>query len=287
MIVTKSFLSGGLDTLVTFNPISISPDTSLRVLLERLYTTGFHHWPVVDEDQVVVGMVSDLDIIHSASESWAAGAAISETAAEVPVSSFMRRPVITVDSEGTPLEGLRTIVENGFGSVPVIHKGKLWGMVTISDYVREFAHSSHSTRTTPVASIMERSPIQIGGDDTLEMVQQYMLIHQARYAVVMEGECPIGVISARDIRQRLCRVMAHSAISQTDASQVRAAELVKLSVSVSPQSNMGEASITLYEHQTQAAMVCSRGNELRGLITQEQMMALLYHAENEQDISLI
>ena len=54
----------------------------------------------------------------------------------VPVSEIMKRDVMTVTPETTSREALRLMREHRIGSLPVIDKGKLVGIITDYDFMK-------------------------------------------------------------------------------------------------------------------------------------------------------
>jgi hypothetical protein len=69
--------SSSLSTLVTYNPWSVDADTTLDDAVRRLDQMGFHHWPVVDQQQRLIGLLSGTDIVRSVVERHTAAAAVA------------------------------------------------------------------------------------------------------------------------------------------------------------------------------------------------------------------
>lgn len=283
MIVCNSFLSQTLDSLLTFNPICIYAETTLDDLLERLYSTGFHQWPVINTDRQVIGIVDDRDIVQVALEYRTPVGVYKASRADlqIAVTHFMRQTVTTIDACATPSDVLETLLTSGLSSVPVTRNGMLWGVITISDYVREFAYSSHPVRQVPLQTVYDPTPLMVRGSDSLEEIDQQLRQEKEAYAVVMEGACPLGVVSSHDLRRHQCRGIARSLFAGTTESAARGIDIIKPAHVIAPKADLGTAAAALFENQAQALMVCNRPSELSGLITQEQILGHLIEAEAE------
>jgi len=274
MIVSHSFLARGLETLVTFNPISVHQEIKLDELLERLYSTGFHHWPVVNDNREIIGIISDQDIVRAATEHPNAGKSLQSRrdSYQVGVGSFMKRNVVTIDESGTPLEALRCVVEQGIHSLPVTKAGVLWGMATSTDFIREFAYSTHAVSDMTVEAVYDHDPQLVEIDTPIEEVRQLFTEQGLPYVLVVQGDCPLGVITARDLRHYCCRQMARTLFDGELAQSARAVDLLKTTSCLQRTSTLAHAALTMYEQQINAVMICPRGEEYFGVITEDHLL---------------
>jgi len=282
MIVSHSILTQSIEKLVTFNPISVHEDVMLDELLERLYSTGFHHWPVVDDQHHVIGMISDQDIVRAATERFIANSTLEQCRKnyQVCISSFMKRNVISVDHSGSPLEALERIIQRGIHCLPVTKSNVLWGMVTTTDFIREFAYSSHLLRDMTVQDVYDTDPQYVEIDTPIIDVRKLFIAEGLSYVLVAQGDCPLGVITARDLRRHCCRQMAQSLFDGQLCENGTAIDLLKTTSFLPRASTLGQAATMMYEQQINAVMVCSRGEESYGVITEEQILRRLMEAES-------
>ncbi|MBA2117788.1 CBS domain-containing protein [Bremerella alba] len=281
MIVSHSFLTRGLETLVTYNPISVHEDVTLDELLERLYSTGFHHWPVVDDQQHIIGMISDQDIVRAATERHIANAPQDECRKnyKVRVSNFMKRHVQMIDDSASPLDALSRIIEQGIHCLPVTKAGALWGMVTTTDFIRELAYSSHVVRDVAIQEVYDADPELVEIDTPIEEVRKLFIAGGLSYVLVIQGDCPLGVITARDLRRHCCRQMARTLFDGKLGETCTAIDLLKTTSCLQRTSDLGSAATTMYEQQINAVMVCPRGEEYFGVITEEQILNRVCNVE--------
>ncbi|WP_165698704.1 CBS domain-containing protein [Bremerella volcania] len=281
MVVSHSFLARGMETLVTFNPISVHEDVMLDELLERLYSTGFHHWPVVDDQQRVVGIVSDQDIIQAATERYIANVSLEQCRKnyQVPISSFMKRNVETIDYSGSPREALARILERGIHCLPVTKDGVLSGIVTTTDFTREFAYSSHVVHDMAIQQAYDSEPQLVESNTPIDDVRRMFLEKGLSYVLVVQGDCPLGVITNRDLRRDCCRQMARSLFDGQTGKSYKAIDLLKTTSCLQRTCTLGHAAATMYEQQINAVMICPRGEEYHGVITEEEILRRICEVE--------
>jgi acetoin utilization protein AcuB len=109
---------------MTIAPMTVSGEATVRQALEILEEQQIRHLPVVEDSELLVGIVSEKDLLRAdASE---------------PVERVMSRDVITV-TEYTPLEeAARMMADCKISSLPVMRNGKLVGIITETDVFRIF-----------------------------------------------------------------------------------------------------------------------------------------------------
>ncbi|RCS44691.1 CBS domain-containing protein [Bremerella cremea] len=285
MIVRESFLSHGIESLVTFNPICIHRDTQLDELLERLYSTGFHHWPVIDNEKRLIGIVSDQDIVRAAAEREAASTnfQVPRDSLQISIADIMQTHLVTIDAQETGQTALARFLESGYHSLPVTQGENLVGMITTSDFIREFAYSQHPAKDVAVSQIYDRLPHLIDSETTLDNMRIELLSHHAKYCLVTQGEYTLGVLSERDLRRQKCREIAQTLYHEKPAQVTRAIELIRPNHHVPSNTTLGDVAQWMNEAQANVVMVCSRDLLQNGVISQEHL--LQYVANYEQNAS--
>ena len=89
------------------------------------------HIPVEDDDHALVGLVTHRDLLHHLRRLGR-----SSDDQSVAVSEIMKREVVTVTPETSSLDAFRLMRERSIGSLPVVEKGKLVGIVTEEDFMK-------------------------------------------------------------------------------------------------------------------------------------------------------
>ncbi len=123
--------------MIQRNPVTISPEETFFEVRNIFQDKGITHLPVVDKDNNLVGIVSDLDI-REAGPSDATALHISEVKyllLRLKVYSFMtpRDKLITVNLDTPVEEAVQLMRDHKIGSLPVIEDGKLVGIFTETD----------------------------------------------------------------------------------------------------------------------------------------------------------
>ncbi len=118
------------------NVVTVRPETSMLKASKLLKENGFKRLPVVDENNKVIGILSDRDI-KDASPSKATTLDIHELhylLSEIKVKDIMVSEPIVVSPIETVEKAALLMDEKGFGSLPVVNeKGVLEGFITDKD----------------------------------------------------------------------------------------------------------------------------------------------------------
>ncbi|MGD9509295.1 MAG: CBS domain-containing protein [Geminicoccaceae bacterium] len=143
--------------VMTRQPVTASPDMSVRDVAKLLLQHRISAVPVADSAGKLVGIVSEGDLVRRGEvlrdekQSWwlemiAEGERLSPEvlaylrSGDRQVRSLMTAEVVTVD-EGTPLpEVARLLERHGIKRVPVLRDGRLVGIVSRADLITTLMH---------------------------------------------------------------------------------------------------------------------------------------------------
>jgi CBS domain-containing protein len=78
----------------------------------------------------VLGLISEREIVHAISR-------YGETATSMPVSEIMRHSVISVSPAETVSHVMNLMTQHRMRHMPVVHDGKLAGIISIGDVVKQ------------------------------------------------------------------------------------------------------------------------------------------------------
>jgi CBS domain-containing protein len=99
------------------------------------------HLPVVDDDGALVGVVTDRDLRHHLFGprvlKEVGTIAVDILLKAVPVSEIMSTPVMSVPATAEVVEAARIMLEDKVGSLPVVEGGRVVGIVTETDVLRQ------------------------------------------------------------------------------------------------------------------------------------------------------
>ena len=120
--------------LMTPKPVTVSGDLPVAEVFELMHDRRIRHVPVVDDEGVLLGIVSQRDLLGHA------GGGMRPTPAdwgETSVAAVMNERVDTVSVECCAAEAARYMLQSKRGCLPVIgEKDVVVGIVTEADFVR-------------------------------------------------------------------------------------------------------------------------------------------------------
>jgi CBS domain-containing protein len=138
---------------MTRDVVSVTPDIPLKDVAAMLVERGISGLPVCGPDGVVVGVLSEADLLvkqgGSPERSGGLFAWLVETASAPDLAKLrahtageaMTAPAITVETASPVSEAARTMVSLGVNRLPVVEDGRLVGIDTRADLVRLFTRS--------------------------------------------------------------------------------------------------------------------------------------------------
>ena len=190
-----------MNTLVTFNPVTVGPGDSLAHVLQLMDEYEMHHVPVVGEDFQLLGILSDTDISRymTGEPSSVDGTASDDFYGLPAAGALMTRDVASVDAEFAPLVALQAMLKLHVHSIPVTSQGRLRGIITSRDFLREFAELAPRTARCPVAKIMSPWRPTIRHDAAPQEALDLLERHESCYLGVIDGVRALGVLSQRQL----------------------------------------------------------------------------------------
>ncbi len=131
--------------LMNRNLVTIPESSSCREAVLRMHRARIRHLPVLTGDGALVGVVTDRDLRHHLFRPRIykeVGATPIDVLLEaVPVREIMSTPVITTDAADEMTDAARIMLEEHVGSLPVVEGGRLVGIVTETDLLREICRA--------------------------------------------------------------------------------------------------------------------------------------------------
>jgi acetoin utilization protein AcuB len=132
--------------------ITVHPEELVADAAQLMEEFGLRRLPVVDDDGLLVGIVTDSDILQAEAAGGAIRAYEPENAAEwLCVADIMTRDVVTIDADATVGQLAACMIAHRVGGVPVVsgvvhnqHALRLVGIVTETDIFRQIAEAWHS-----------------------------------------------------------------------------------------------------------------------------------------------
>ena len=107
--------------------------------------------------------------------------------------------LFTTPPERSVLEAVEVMAQHDIGSLVVMDRGRLAGMLTFAEVLRALADRRGSLGDLTVADIYGSEPLTAApGLDVMEL-RRAMLERHARYVPVMDGTTLQGVVSFHDV----------------------------------------------------------------------------------------
>jgi CBS domain-containing protein len=115
--------------------------------------------------------------------------------------------LFTVNPETMLSDAVIVMADHDIGSLVVMDRGRLVGMLTFREVIRVLARRQQEHRTGPtppvaenvVRDVMNPSPTIAGPAMDVNDLRRLMLENHQRYLPVMEGDVLLGVISFHDV----------------------------------------------------------------------------------------
>ncbi len=126
--------------IMTHNPVTIRPETTVPEAQAVLKREKIHHLPVVDRNDKLVGIVTEKDLLY-ASPSPATTLNVYEMndlLSKLKIEKVMTKNVITIGEDTLVEDAAHIMVDRNIGGLPIMRGGVLAGIVTESDIFRLF-----------------------------------------------------------------------------------------------------------------------------------------------------
>ena len=207
--------------VMTRTVVSVRPETPLKDVAARMVEHGISGVPVVDEQGVVLGVVSEADFIvkerglegvrhrplaRLLGESDDVRAEIAKVVAET-AGSAMSSPAITIEADRPVREAAAVMIERAINRLPVVEGGRLVGIVTRADLVRAYLRSDEELERVirdevlikelwvdpaDIQVSVERGVVRLRGTVDRRSTAELVARHVARVEGVVAVESELG-----------------------------------------------------------------------------------------------
>ena len=107
--------------------------------------------------------------------------------------------LFTTPPERTLLEAVAVMAEHDIGSLVVMDRGRMAGMLTFAEVLKALAQRGGALGDAAVAELYVRDPLTAAPDLDVMELRRVMLERHARYVPVMDGTLLQGVVSFHDV----------------------------------------------------------------------------------------
>jgi acetoin utilization protein AcuB len=131
--------------LMSRNVVTVGTSDSCLEAVARMHKGGVRHLPVVDKQGALLGIVTDRDLRHHLFAprvfNQVGTMAVDVLLKTVPVTAVMSSPVLSVESDDEVVDAARVMLEDKVGSLPVVENGRVVGIVTETDVLRQICRA--------------------------------------------------------------------------------------------------------------------------------------------------
>ncbi|MBP0938318.1 CBS domain-containing protein [Streptomyces goshikiensis] len=133
--------------LMTDEVVSVAPDTAFKDVAKLLAQYGVSGLPVVDDEDRVVGVVSQTDLLAHAAQDPHPARPDVPPAGPPTAGNVMSTPAVTIHAEETAADAARLMTRRGIERLPVVdEEDRLVGIVTRRDLLRLFVRPDSEIR---------------------------------------------------------------------------------------------------------------------------------------------
>ncbi len=150
--------------LMTPEVVTVSPDTPFKQVGELMAEHQISAVPVVDPDGVVIGLVSEADLMlkSEAAEGEAGGWSRDSRERRAKTNAqtaegLMSSPAITVEPEASLASAARAMRKHGVKRLPVVENGTLVGILSRADVLKSYLRSDDDIRGDVIDGVVSGS----------------------------------------------------------------------------------------------------------------------------------
>jgi CBS domain-containing protein len=255
-------VDAALDSLITYNPWTLTPATTLAEAARILDETSIGQWPIVTDEGELAGTITAREVSL---------ALIKDPAGKLSVATFAKA-VKPIELGACPRQTLDFMLEQRLRMLPVVDGGRVVGTLSTSDYLRELSSAGGRIARELLIEYLERSVESIDADATLDEAQAAFA--NTNCLVVEQGDFPLGAITPVQIAFAQVQQFART---QRGASCARRTlgQLLQATPTIVPGRTLAEAATLLVDHNLDALAVVSQSGQLAGVLLEERILQVL------------
>ena len=258
-----------LEQIMRKFPQTVHPTDTLLAARDLMVWAGFRHLLVVDEDDALVGVLSEVDVARHQAK---IGESIASSTVET-VERAMTRNVHTAGPDDSIAEAAARLIDERIGCLPITRMGKVLGIVTTTDILRASVHAAMAPlrkEGPTVRDVMTPDPQVAHPDERLFDAAARMQQLRVRHLPVVDANHQvIGMLSDRDVRATLgdpSRALEERPESRADALPVRRA-MTSPAVTMRPDETCSAAARAFTDLWVGAVPVVDENDVLVGILS--------------------
>ena len=132
------------------------------------------------------------------------------------IRDVMSKQLVSMDADSNAFQAAKKMSEKNISAIVITDSGKIVGILTERDLIKQVCAADLQASKTPVASIMSAPLIAIDKDSAVEKAAEIMIKNKVRHLGVRDSSSNhqiIGIISSRDlIRLLIHKLESHAKI---------------------------------------------------------------------------
>lgn len=262
--------------------VSIDKDQNVCDGLRLMKKHRISRLPVINtnekHEKELVGIVSEKDIAIKLGSSKYGDLPPSH----FHISTVMTKDVITVNKEMNIVETANLLIENHIGGVPVMDDGEMIGIVSKSDFIDICKTKAYEKAF--VEEIMSTDLISVSSHDRLMHARRVMLDSKVGRLLISEDNELAGILSSKDIiramisfRKDVPRKHQKAKIKECLVEKYMTQYVKK----INNKATIPELANDMLETGYNGYPVVNEEDQVVGIITQSDLLALILELENE------
>jgi len=118
-----------VEEIMETNVVTVKCTDSFEDAIETMFEEGVGGCPIIDENDIVVGIITERDVLRYLGE---------HKALDGQISDFMTKKVVTIKPKDSIEYAMKTMIKKKFRRLPVIENGILIGLITVREILRYF-----------------------------------------------------------------------------------------------------------------------------------------------------
>ncbi len=187
--------------------VSVDFTSSLEDAIELMLEKRVGGCPVVDRDDIILGIITEKDVLNYLSENGEMDGYVSD---------YMTRGVITATPDTTIEDAMKTMISERMRRLPIIKDGILIGLITAREMLRYFGKGEafkmlitgdiRDALVQPVSKILSndelrvyKEPLTVSPDTRISEVVQQMRGAGYGVALIVSNGSLEGILTERDL----------------------------------------------------------------------------------------
>ncbi|MCL2157096.1 MAG: CBS domain-containing protein [Methanobrevibacter sp.] len=229
-------------------------------------------------EKELVGIVSEKDIAIKLSSSKYGDLPPSH----FHISTVMTKDLITVNKDTDIVETANLLLENHIGGVPIMDDGKIVGIVSKSDFTPTCIGKAYEKIL--VREIMTTDLVSVFSHDRLMHARRIMLDSKVGRLLISEDNELAGILSSKDIMRAMIS-FRKEVPPKHQRAQIKECLVEKYMTTnikkINEKATIAELANDMLETGYNGYPVVNEEDQVVGIITQSDLLALIIELENE------